>query len=101
MSACDGEDVHFTLLDFPDKEEYSQYLSAYGHTSESYREAVRKWGENDLRMEIPSFMELFVEHATAPFFVFQVRSDRHLHSRCSRCCCGASTITLASRCSRW
>lgn len=62
------------MLDFPDHEEFETYLNARGHTQESFIEAKNKWGENDLCMEIPSFWSLFFEHATAPFFVFQVFS---------------------------
>ena len=61
-------------MDFPDNEEYTTYLSARGHTKESLQSAQLKWGENDLHMPIPPFWELFIEHATAPFFVFQVFS---------------------------
>ena len=64
----------FSLLDFPDHESYSHYLNWKGHTKESLESAKVKWSENDLHMPIPSFMELFAEHATAPFFVFQVFS---------------------------
>lgn len=60
------------MLDFPDNLEFASYLSSHGHTVESLKEAKMKWGTNDLHMDIPSFWELFIEHATAPFFVFQV-----------------------------
>lgn len=64
--------MEFCILDFPDHDEYSDYMSWKGHTKESYESAKLKWGENDLHMPIPPFWELFIEHATAPFFVFQV-----------------------------
>ncbi|KNB45779.1 putative cation-transporting ATPase [Blastocystis sp. subtype 4] len=67
-------DLEFCILDFPDHDEYSDYMSWKGHTKESYESAKLKWGENDLHMPIPPFWELFIEHATAPFFVFQVFS---------------------------
>jgi magnesium-transporting ATPase (P-type) len=30
------------------------------------------YGKNEFNIPIPSFSSLFIEHATAPFFVFQV-----------------------------
>lgn len=64
----------FRILDFPDALAFSNYLSSKGHSLDSLKSAKDKWGLNDLSMEIPNFWELFMEHATAPFFVFQVFS---------------------------
>lgn len=36
------------------------------------KEAEEKFGKNLMQLDIPSFMDLFQERATAPFFVFQV-----------------------------
>ena len=75
MSQSISDDcLKFSLLDFPDKEEFSTYLDSRGHTKESLCSAKIKWGLNDLHMPIPPFWELFIEHATAPFFVFQIFS---------------------------
>ena len=60
------------MLDFPDSNELGFYLSSQGHSMATLSAAKEKWSTNDLRMEIPSFWVLFAEHATAPFFVFQV-----------------------------
>merc|ERR1719502_1231877 len=32
----------------------------------------RRYGQNDFEIPLPTFGELFQEHAVAPFFVFQV-----------------------------
>ena len=33
---------------------------------------IRNYGSNKFDIPIPTFMELFKEHAVAPFFVFQI-----------------------------
>ena len=73
--------LSFRLLDFPDNEEFITYLSSHGHSLSTLQEAKQKWESNDLHMEIPSFWELFAEHATAPFFVFQVCFLSFFHIR--------------------
>lgn len=35
-------------------------------------EILSLFGKNEFHIPIPSFTELFSEHATAPFFVFQI-----------------------------
>lgn len=35
--------------------------------------AEERWGPNVLDIPMPAFIDLFAEHAVAPFFVFQVK----------------------------
>jgi cation-transporting ATPase 13A1 len=49
------------------------YLYHKGHQDDNETARVlKKFGSNRTAMRIPSFEELFIERATAPFFVFQV-----------------------------
>ncbi|PAV82047.1 hypothetical protein WR25_11092 [Diploscapter pachys] len=49
------------------------FQKAIGFDNEdNLREAKHKYGDNTTEMVVPQFMELFLERATAPFFVFQV-----------------------------
>jgi len=41
-------------------------------------ELTELYGKNEFNIPIPSFTELFSEHATAPFFVFQVSISNSL-----------------------
>jgi cation-transporting ATPase 13A1 len=51
----------------------SQYLSALGYTAEApFKAALARWGPNMFDIPLPSFTDLYIEQATAPFFVFQV-----------------------------
>lgn len=55
------------------EKEISWYLNNAGLSNEvDVKEAKQRFGANDLIIPVPSFGALFVEHATAPFFVFQV-----------------------------
>jgi manganese-transporting P-type ATPase len=49
------------------------YLQSKGLQTDKEQEHARKiFGINDTTMNIPKFVDLFIERATAPFFVFQV-----------------------------
>jgi cation-transporting ATPase 13A1 len=51
----------------------SQYASALGYTAEApFKAALARWGPNMFDIPLPSFTDLYIEQATAPFFVFQV-----------------------------
>lgn len=43
-----------------------------GLSSASLPHVLAKYGKNEFNIPIPSFTKLFAEHATAPFFVFQI-----------------------------
>nr|CAG4647645.1 EOG090X00J5 [Moina brachiata]SVE92838.1 EOG090X00J5 [Moina brachiata] len=63
----------FRGITFPIAESYEHYLDWKGYqTDGEVSNAEQEYGKNDLEMIVPEFMELFLERATAPFFVFQV-----------------------------
>jgi cation-transporting ATPase 13A1 len=69
----DEEKHLFRGLTFPVDHSFGYYNTWRGHeTDESLAENERHYGTNQLEMVIPEFLELFIERATAPFFVFQV-----------------------------
>ena len=58
---------------FPTKETFAAYKEAAGLAAVSVRESqLDKYGLNDLVVDVPEFTNLFVDHALAPFFVFQM-----------------------------
>uniref|UniRef100_A0A1B0FV19 Cation-transporting ATPase n=1 Tax=Lutzomyia longipalpis TaxID=7200 RepID=A0A1B0FV19_LUTLO len=52
-----------------------QYIEAKGHEDENEVSLAEKtYGKNLMEMVVPEFYQLFIERATAPFFVFQIFS---------------------------
>ena len=49
-----------------------EYITSKGLGTDQIKEAEMKWGGNEMKIVLPTFQELFIERATAPFFVFQV-----------------------------
>ncbi|MCL4132490.1 UNVERIFIED_CONTAM: hypothetical protein GTU68_030593, partial [Idotea baltica] len=70
----DGEERKtFVALEFPTDLFLRTYCECRGLREETDIEAAEKlFGKNSLQMDIPEFMDLFRDRATAPFFVFQV-----------------------------
>nr|CAG4649072.1 EOG090X00J5 [Scapholeberis mucronata]SVE93441.1 EOG090X00J5 [Scapholeberis mucronata] len=63
----------FAGIVFPIDHKYEEYLDWKGYQNDSeIKEAEETYGKNELEMVVPEFFELFLERATAPFFVFQV-----------------------------
>ncbi|XP_050396318.1 endoplasmic reticulum transmembrane helix translocase [Patella vulgata] len=63
----------FLQVSFPINESMQHYMDWKGYQDDnSLKEAEIKYGKNLMKMDIPQFVELFRERATAPFFVFQV-----------------------------
>lgn len=63
----------FNSLEFPISNVIEQYVNCKGYNSdEQLARAVQLYGRNQLNIQLPKFNDLFIERATAPFFVFQV-----------------------------
>lgn len=68
----DVRNGYFRPLDFPVHDSMGTYLRSSGVTSELASAALAKYGKNVFDIPLPPFMDLFIEHAMAPFFVFQI-----------------------------
>lgn len=65
----------FRGIDFPVNKTFGEYKKTKGHQDDKdVDQAVKIYGNNQMVMVVPEFMELFIERATAPFFVFQIFS---------------------------
>lgn len=66
--------IVFTRLPYPSSQRPP--LSTFLHPTGLHLDAIPPlkslYGKNEFNIPIPSFSELFAEHATAPFFVFQI-----------------------------
>jgi cation-transporting ATPase 13A1 len=69
-SANDAD--RFRELSMPYDRPLSEYCNGRGLRGEQLTAAAEKFGDNSFAIPGRSFGELFVEHALAPFFVFQV-----------------------------
>ncbi|XP_036329335.1 manganese-transporting ATPase 13A1 [Rhagoletis pomonella] len=71
----DEEKCTFHGIAFPVHEILSHYSRSRGHETEAaVKIAEQTYGLNEMKMVVPEFYELFIERATAPFFVFQIFS---------------------------
>ncbi|KIY47748.1 hypothetical protein FISHEDRAFT_65997 [Fistulina hepatica ATCC 64428] len=66
--------LRFSRLPYPSSSRppLSTFWSPKGLKSSEISDLQSYYGNNEFDIPIPSFGELFVEHATAPFFVFQI-----------------------------
>ncbi|KAG2119211.1 hypothetical protein DEU56DRAFT_837395 [Suillus clintonianus] len=66
--------VVFTRLPYPSTQcpSLSTFLHPTGLNLDAIPPLKSLYGKNEFNIPIPSFSELFGEHATAPFFVFQI-----------------------------
>uniref|UniRef100_A0AC34FDM7 Manganese-transporting ATPase 13A1 n=1 Tax=Panagrolaimus sp. ES5 TaxID=591445 RepID=A0AC34FDM7_9BILA len=69
-----NEDKHtFSSIEFDTNKPFKYYKAYKGiETDQELKTAWMEYGNNNMEMNIPLFSELFIERATAPFFVFQV-----------------------------
>ncbi|XP_073824966.1 endoplasmic reticulum transmembrane helix translocase-like [Musca autumnalis] len=71
----DEDKATFRGIEFPVNELLSHYAKSRGlETDSSVTLAEQTYGRNDMEMVVPEFFDLFIERATAPFFVFQIFS---------------------------
>ncbi|KAK0496969.1 endoplasmic reticulum Ca-transporting P-type ATPase [Armillaria luteobubalina] len=71
---CSTSPLAFERLPYPSssKPPLSTFLTPTGLPSNKLESLQSLYGGNEFDIPIPSFTELFGEHATAPFFVFQI-----------------------------
>eukprot|EP00601_Ochromonadales_sp_CCMP2298_P026898 CAMPEP_0173277052 /NCGR_PEP_ID=MMETSP1143-20121109/3865_1 /TAXON_ID=483371 /ORGANISM="non described non described, Strain CCMP2298" /LENGTH=288 /DNA_ID=CAMNT_0014214099 /DNA_START=120 /DNA_END=982 /DNA_ORIENTATION=+ len=69
----DSDRNSFLRLDYPTSGPLSAFLAWTGHTStDDVVLALMRWGTNEYDIPIPNFLDLYLDHMVAPFFVFQV-----------------------------
>lgn len=68
------EPLTFGLLQYPSSTHppLANYRQPVGLKDSVLPALLSMYGKNEFNIPIPSFSSLFIEHATAPFFVFQV-----------------------------
>ncbi|KAI3381451.1 hypothetical protein SNEBB_000895 [Seison nebaliae] len=66
----DGEEK-FCSIRYPIDLRLMDYVESRGLDDEKIGDSMNKYGLNKLILDIPTFLDLFVERATMPFFVFQ------------------------------
>jgi cation-transporting ATPase 13A1 len=66
--------VTFAPLAYPcsNKPPLSTFTQPKGTSLSNLPTLLSQYGKNEFDIPIPSFSELFMEHCTAPFFVFQI-----------------------------
>lgn len=81
VAKCSSDSVTFIKLPYPSSGNPSlnSFLKPqgpkFGLSSQTAEQLKELYGLNEFNIPIPSFTELFSEHATAPFFVFQACLD--------------------------
>lgn len=71
----DEDKATFRAIEFPVNSPLHTFLEAKGlDMEEDVSVAEKTYGANRMEMAVPEFYELFIERATAPFFVFQIFS---------------------------
>ncbi|XP_073822076.1 endoplasmic reticulum transmembrane helix translocase-like [Musca autumnalis] len=71
----DEDKATFRGIEFPVNELLSHYAKSRGlETDSSITLAEQTYERNDMEMVVPEFFDLFIERATAPFFLFQIFS---------------------------
>lgn len=71
----DDNKKQFRATEFPINRPYQEYFDSKGYEDDdALVVAEKRFGKNSMQMVVPEFHELFIERATAPFFVFQVFS---------------------------
>ena len=69
----DDDKRTFIRIEYPSEMPLRHYFEAQGYLTEVDVECAReKYGPNSFKVPLPTFWELYAEHAVAPFFVFQV-----------------------------
>jgi len=69
----DADRNTFMRLDYPTTGSLHNFLEWQGHTtSEDVGLSLMRWGMNEYDIPIPNFLDLYLDHLVAPFFVFQV-----------------------------
>lgn len=71
----DPDKATFRALEFPVHQPLHTYAISKGIEDENQLALAEKtYGRNQMEMVVPEFYQLFIERATAPFFVFQIFS---------------------------
>ena len=76
MLLIQSDRILIIIIFFLENSKLNEYLSTEGIVTEpDYKQRMSRWSYNHCDIPLPSFIDLYIEQATAPFFVFQVKED--------------------------